>query len=231
MVISNVKGTFDKFDCAIKFDPDNIANSSVEVTIDVASIDTKDEKRDEHLRGEDFLHASKHPDITFVSKKIAKKGDGYVAAGTLTIRGVSKEVELPFVLNGPIVNPWGQTVIGIEIDGELGIGYRFGHPAVVIRNTTVLPALHETAAIDGFNRCERQADLPRHKGAARLKESFLGIGEQLENVVIDAEIAYVVANHYVGFLSQVQFIGSFLEELGSIGKASVFDGASRHLDD
>lgn len=119
MLISNVKGTFDKFDGVIKYDPENIANSSVEVTIDVASINTKDQKRDDHVRSEEFLDASKHPNITFKSNKIVKKDDGYVAVGTLTIRGVSKEVELPFVLNGPITNPWGQTVIGIEIEFKL----------------------------------------------------------------------------------------------------------------
>jgi polyisoprenoid-binding protein YceI len=119
MVISNVKGTFDKFDGVVNYDPENIANSSVEVTIDVGSINTKDEKRDEHLRSEDFLDASKHPNISFKSNKIVKKDDGYVAVGTLTIRGVSKEVELPFVVNGPITNPWGQTVIGVEVEFKL----------------------------------------------------------------------------------------------------------------
>ena len=119
MLISNVKGAFDKFEAVIAYDPDNIENSSVEVTIAVESIDTKNEKRDDHLRSADFFDSENHPSITFKSKKIVKKGDGYVAAGTLTMRGVSKEIELPFVLNGPVANPWGQTVIGIEIEYEL----------------------------------------------------------------------------------------------------------------
>jgi len=119
MVISNVKGTFDEFDAVIMFDPENIDNSSVEVSIKVASVNTKDQKRDDHLRSEDFFNAAEHPDITFKSNKIKKKGDGYVAAGTLTISGVSKEIELPFVLNGPITNPWGQVVVGIEIEHKL----------------------------------------------------------------------------------------------------------------
>lgn len=119
MLISNVKGTFDEFDATIIYDPENIGNSSVEVSISVASINTKNEKRDDHLRGDDFLDAGNHPSITFKSKKVEKKGDRYVAAGTLTIRGISKEVELPFTLNGPITNPWGQTVMGIEIEYEI----------------------------------------------------------------------------------------------------------------
>jgi polyisoprenoid-binding protein YceI len=119
MVISNVKGSFDEFEAAIAYDPNNIENSSVEVTIPVKSINTKNEKRDDHLRSADFFDAENHPNITFKSSKIQKKGDGYVAVGTLTMHGVAKEIELPFVLNGPVVNPWGQTVIGIEIEYEL----------------------------------------------------------------------------------------------------------------
>jgi polyisoprenoid-binding protein YceI len=119
MVISNVKGSFDKFDAVIVYDPDNIESSSVDVSIDVTSVDTKDGKRDEHLRSADFLDAENHPQITFKSDKIKKSGDGYVAVGTLTIRGVSKQVELPFELNGPIVNPYGQSVIGVQIEYEL----------------------------------------------------------------------------------------------------------------
>ncbi len=119
MVITNVKGTFDKFDAVIMFEPENLDQSSVEVSIDVASINTRDEKRDEHLRSPDFFDAAKFPTITFKSSKITKKGDDYIAAGTLTIRGVSKEVEFPFQLNGPITNPWGQIVMGIELDFEI----------------------------------------------------------------------------------------------------------------
>lgn len=119
MLVSNVKGTFDEFDATIMYDPDNIGSSSVEVAISVASVNTKNDKRDDHLRGSDFFDAENHPQITFKSKKIEKKGDGYVAVGTLTIRGTSKEIELPFTLNGPVTSPWGQAVIGIEIEYEL----------------------------------------------------------------------------------------------------------------
>jgi len=119
MVISNVKGSFDEFDGVIKYDQSNIENSSVEMSITVASVDTKNQKRDDHLKSPDFFDADKHQAITFKSTKIMKKDDGYVAAGTLTIHGVSKDVELPFILNGPIQNPWGQTVIGIEIEYQI----------------------------------------------------------------------------------------------------------------
>ena len=119
MVISNVKGTFDDFEAVINYDPDNIEKSSVEVSISVSSINTKDEKRDGHLRSPDFFDVENHPSITFKSDKIVKKGDGYVAVGTLTIRGVARKIELPFQLNGPIQNPMGETVMGVEIEIEL----------------------------------------------------------------------------------------------------------------
>jgi len=119
MVISNVKGTFDDFEAVINYDPDNIEKSSVDVSISVSSVNTKDEKRDGHLRSLDFFDVENHFSITFKSDKIVKKGDGYVAAGTLTIRGVAKKIELPFQLNGPVQNPWGQTVLGVEIEFEL----------------------------------------------------------------------------------------------------------------
>jgi polyisoprenoid-binding protein YceI len=119
MMVSNVKGAFETFSGAISYDPEQIENSSVEFAIDVSSVDTRNEKRDDHLRSEDFFDAKSHPEMTFKSKKIRKTDDGYVADGTLTIRGVSREVSLPFELNGPVNNPWGQTVMGIVVEYKL----------------------------------------------------------------------------------------------------------------
>ncbi|MCI0452520.1 MAG: YceI family protein [Candidatus Latescibacteria bacterium] len=118
MMVSDVKGAFDSSSGTINFDPKNIENSSVEVTIDATSISTRNEKRDGHLKSPDFFDVEKHPTITFKSKKIAKKGDGYVATGDLTIRGVTKEVELPFTLNGP-VSAGNASIIGISAATEI----------------------------------------------------------------------------------------------------------------
>ena len=115
MVISNAKGAFQEFEGKIVYDAENMASSSVEVTIQAASIYTNNEKRDADLRKGDFLDVENHPTITFKSTKITKKDDGWVMLGDLTIRGITKPVELPFVINGPIQNPWGQTVMGIEV--------------------------------------------------------------------------------------------------------------------
>jgi polyisoprenoid-binding protein YceI len=114
MMVTNVKGSFGKVSGTIKLDPDKIENSSVQVTIDAASIDTNNEKRDTHLRSADFLDVATHPELTFKSTKIVKKGEQWVAVGDLTIRGVTREVEVPFTLSGPATNPWGQQVIGVD---------------------------------------------------------------------------------------------------------------------
>jgi polyisoprenoid-binding protein YceI len=115
MVISKVKGRFNEFSGSIQVDPK--ANPSVtgaNIVIKVASIDTANTKRDEHLRAPDFFDAAKFPDMTFETVKMEKKGNDYVARGKLTMRGVTKEIELPFKLNGPITDPWGNTRVGIE---------------------------------------------------------------------------------------------------------------------
>ena len=122
MVVSTVKGNFKEFSGAIMLDEADMAKSSVKVTIKAASIDTNNQKRDDHLRSDEFLDAENYPEITFESRKIAKKGDGFVATGTLTIHGVSKEVSIPFELAGPIEDPWGNIRVGIA--GELTINRR-----------------------------------------------------------------------------------------------------------
>lgn len=114
LVISDVHGKFKTFSGTILVDEQDPAKSSVDVRIEVGSIDTADEKRDEHLRGPDFFDAKKHPQITFKSEKIAKDGKGFVATGTLTLKGVAKTVSIPFAAAGPIVDPWGKTRRGFK---------------------------------------------------------------------------------------------------------------------
>src|SRR5262249_30821701 len=102
MMVSTVPGRFGDFSGTIVYDDKDPSKSSVKVSIKSASISTDNAQRDTHLKSPDFLDVAKFPEITFLSKTVAKKGDGYVAHGTLTIRGVSKDVDLPFTLSGPV---------------------------------------------------------------------------------------------------------------------------------
>ncbi|RMH69997.1 MAG: polyisoprenoid-binding protein [Gemmatimonadetes bacterium] len=114
MVISKTKGEFKEYESTLIWDDTDPSKSSVKTTIQVASIDTDEPKRDEHLRSADFLDAETYPTITFVSKQIKKQGKGYLAIGDLTIRDVTKEVEIPFEVLGKLTDPWGNTRIGIS---------------------------------------------------------------------------------------------------------------------
>jgi polyisoprenoid-binding protein YceI len=112
MVINTVHGRFNDFSGSILLDEKDIGKSSVNVTIKTASINTDNTQRDNHLRSADFLDAANHPEITFKSKSVEKKGNDYVAHGTLTIRNVSKDVDLVFQLKGPI--NVGKNLLGAE---------------------------------------------------------------------------------------------------------------------
>jgi polyisoprenoid-binding protein YceI len=102
MVVAKMSGGFKEYSGTILYDEKDITKSSVNVTIKTASINTQNERRDNDLRGENFFNAATDSLITFVSKKIEQKGDGYIAIGDLTIRGVTKQVELPFKILGKI---------------------------------------------------------------------------------------------------------------------------------
>lgn len=119
LVISNVKGNFKEFAGTILYNEANITQSSVNVTIKTASINTDNEKRDAHLRSADFFDAAKYPEITFKSKRVMKDKNGFVAVGDLTMRGVSREISLPFEIVGKVKGPMGKTRIGVQANLKL----------------------------------------------------------------------------------------------------------------
>ena len=95
MMVSNVRGAFTKVAGTVQGDENDATHATVEATIDTSSIDTREAKRDEHLRSPDFLDVAKYPTMTFRSKKIGKVGDGrYDVTGDLTLHGVTREVVL-----------------------------------------------------------------------------------------------------------------------------------------
>ncbi len=88
-------GSFDKWDAEVQLDPAKIENSSFKITIEAASINTRIQRRDDHLRSKDFFDVATYPQITLVSKKITKTGDRtYAVAGDLTLRGVTKQLDV-----------------------------------------------------------------------------------------------------------------------------------------
>jgi polyisoprenoid-binding protein YceI len=119
MVITSVKGTFGEFDGTIEFDEEDLTKTSASGAIQVASIDTNNEKRDAHLTSGDFFDAEKHPEILFASKKVESRKDGHVMIGDMTIRGVTKEIEIPFELVGKITDPMGNVRIGLRATAEI----------------------------------------------------------------------------------------------------------------
>lgn len=92
--ISNVHGRFGVVDGEITLDPTDLTKSSVKATIDTTSVDTGVPPRDNDLKSDHFFDVAKYPTMTFVSKSVAKNGDGYTVTGDLTMHGVTKEVEL-----------------------------------------------------------------------------------------------------------------------------------------
>ena len=111
--LSKVRGKFSDFTVTIVYDDKDVTKSSVEAVIKAASIDTGIERRDAHLRNPDFFEVEKYPEITFKSSRIEKKGKDFIAHGTFSMHGVSKEIALPFTVNGVTKDEkTGKTVLG-----------------------------------------------------------------------------------------------------------------------
>lgn len=108
LMIATVKGRFGTVRGTLRLDEEQPTRSAVEIEIDAASIDTREEKRDEHLRSADFFDVAKYPTITFRSTRIEAAGaDTYRVTGGLTMRGVTREVVLELEDAGSAVDPWG----------------------------------------------------------------------------------------------------------------------------
>ena len=119
MMIAKVRGAFGAFTGAITLDDAAFDKSSITASIDVASINTQDEKRDGHLKSPDFFDAAQFPTMTFQSTRIAGSGDTFEVAGNLTLHGVTKEVKLEVERNGGGKDPWGNTRQAFSAKGHL----------------------------------------------------------------------------------------------------------------
>ncbi|MEM6698578.1 MAG: YceI family protein [Bacteroidota bacterium] len=92
----NVTGELSKINGTIHFDPDNLSSSTFDISVPTATINTNNEKRDEHLRKEDFFSVEQYPEITFKSTSVRKANGQFTTTGNLTLLGVTKAIEIPF---------------------------------------------------------------------------------------------------------------------------------------
>jgi len=115
MMISTVTGHFENFDATIQANDESFNTASFEFSAKTASINTKNKDRDTHLKSDDFFNSEKFPEMKFVSKSF----NGEKLTGDLSIRDITKVVELDVDFNGVAVDPYGQTKAGFEIHGEI----------------------------------------------------------------------------------------------------------------
>lgn len=114
LVFFKVSGTFNDFQAELEADAANRSIQSAKATVQVASIDTSQQKRDAHLRSADFFDAANHPELTFVSKRVEGSGDDITMYGDLTIRGITREVALKGSFRGAITDPMGNQRAGFS---------------------------------------------------------------------------------------------------------------------
>ena len=146
MMVSKVRGRFDKFEGTIVTAEDPLA-SSVTASVDLSSINTGQEQRDAHIRSADFFEVEKYPEMTFVSTAVKTAEEGYVLEGDLTLKGITRAVAFTLELNGIGPDAYGGTRIGFSAETQIArsdFGVSFNGPipgvpggAVVSENVTV----------------------------------------------------------------------------------------------
>lgn len=119
LVISTVTGFFKKFSGSIESESENFDGASVSFSIEVNSIDTNQPDRDTHLKSPDFFAAEQYPTLDFTGKLKLVSDNKFKLAGSLTMRGTTKNVELVAEFGGIMVDPWGNTKAGFEINGKI----------------------------------------------------------------------------------------------------------------
>jgi polyisoprenoid-binding protein YceI len=118
LMITKVRGRFTSVSGSVTIAEDRLA-SSTEVTIDLASVDTGDSGRDAHLRGADFFDVDSDPTMIFRSTEVRADGGNFVLLGDLTIKGVTRPVELEVEFDGVGPDPWGGTRAGFSAEGQI----------------------------------------------------------------------------------------------------------------
>lgn len=120
LVISEVEGSFKMFDGKVVSPSEDFTNAVVNFTVDVNSINTDNEKRDGHLKSDDFFNAEKYPKMSFTSTSFKKvKGNAYTLEGNLTIRDVTKKVKFAVVYGGTVKDPYGNIKAGFKASSKI----------------------------------------------------------------------------------------------------------------
>jgi polyisoprenoid-binding protein YceI len=119
LVISTVTGYFKQFDGNAESSSADFAGATVGFSINTDSIDTNQKDRDAHLKSADFFNAEKFPKMTFSNGKLEKDGEGYILSGDLTVKENTKPITLDVDFGGIVVDGYGQTKAGFEIEGKI----------------------------------------------------------------------------------------------------------------
>ncbi len=120
LTVSETEGVFKKFNGSIASKTPDFQGAVINFTVDVNSINTDDEGRDKHLKGDDFFNAEKYPNMNFAGTSFKKvKGNIYVLEGNLTIRDVTKKVKFNVVYGGTVKDPWGNIKAGFKATGKI----------------------------------------------------------------------------------------------------------------
>ncbi len=116
---NKVAGTFGDYDVKVALDPERLGTLEASLNVRTASVDTGNEKRDEHLRSGDFFESETYPEMTFESTEIRPDGESFELVGNLTLHGVSKEVVLKGEMLGRVTDPWGMERVAFEANTSL----------------------------------------------------------------------------------------------------------------
>ncbi|RRN74865.1 polyisoprenoid-binding protein [Peribacillus simplex] len=120
MMIAKVKGSFNKFEAIISANPSDLTTADIDFTVDVASIDTRNADRDNHLRSADFFDVEKNPTLSFTSTKIVNTDDDeYDVTGNVTLNGVTQEETFAITFEGQGKDPWGNEKAGFSGKGKI----------------------------------------------------------------------------------------------------------------
>lgn len=120
LVVTTLTGKFDTFEGALETANDDFSDANISFSADIASINTGNADRDGHLKSDDFFNAEAFPKLTFASTSFTKVGaDEYKLAGNITLRDVTKPIELTVEYGGTATDPWGNVKAGFEINGKI----------------------------------------------------------------------------------------------------------------